>query len=32
VRNGLVVYDLNGMSGVPWEKVPPPAPRKNAKQ
>jgi dihydroorotase len=31
VRNGLVVYDLNGMSGVPWEKVPPPAPRKNAK-
>jgi dihydroorotase len=32
VRNGLVVYDLNGMSAVPWEKVPPPAPRKNAKQ
>ena len=28
VRDGLVVYDLNGMSAVPWEKVPPPAPRR----
>jgi dihydroorotase len=31
LRDGAVVYDLNGMAAVPWEKVPPPAPRKNAK-
>jgi dihydroorotase len=32
IRDGVVVYDLNGLSAIPWEKVPPPAPRKNAKQ
>jgi dihydroorotase len=31
LRDGKVVYDLNGMTAVPWEKVPPAAPRKNAK-
>jgi dihydroorotase len=31
LRDGKVVYDLNGMTTVPWEKVPPAAPRKNAK-
>jgi dihydroorotase len=31
LRDGAVVYDLNGLSGIPWEKLPPPAPRKNAK-
>jgi dihydroorotase len=31
LRDGKVVYDLNGMTAVPWEKVPPSAPRKNAK-
>jgi dihydroorotase len=31
LRDGNVVYDLNGMNAVPWEKLPPPAPRKNAK-
>jgi hypothetical protein len=23
LRDGTIVYDLNGMSAVPWEKVPP---------
>jgi dihydroorotase len=31
LRDGAVVYDLNGMAATPWEKLPPPAPRKNAK-
>jgi hypothetical protein len=22
LRDGTIVYDLNGMSAVPWEKVP----------
>ncbi len=26
LRDGKVVYDLNGMTSVPWEKVPPAAP------
>ncbi len=26
LRDGTVVYDLNGMSALPWEKVPPRAP------
>jgi dihydroorotase len=31
LRDGVVVYDLNGLTAVPWDKVPPPAPRTNAK-
>jgi dihydroorotase len=27
LRDGNIVYDLNGMSAVPWEKVPPQAGR-----
>src|SRR5215813_7187053 len=27
LRDGAVVYDLNGLAALPWEKVPPPAPR-----
>jgi dihydroorotase len=32
VRNGVVVYDLNGLGAVPWEKVPPrtPGPERDA--
>jgi len=28
VARGKVVYDLNGLTAVPWEKAQPPAPRK----
>ena len=27
MRDGAVVYDLNGLASEPWEKMPPPAPR-----
>jgi len=27
LRDGVVVYDLNGLGAVPWDKVPPQAPR-----
>jgi dihydroorotase len=28
LRDGAVVYDLNGLAAEPWEKTAPPAPRK----
>jgi dihydroorotase len=27
LREGTVVYDLNGLASEPWETMPPPAPR-----
>jgi len=31
LRDGVVVYDLNGITATPWEKVPPPARKQAAK-
>ena len=32
LRDGAVVYDLNGIAAEPWETMPPPAPRRPASQ
>jgi len=32
VRDGAVVWDLNGLASEPWEKMPPPTPRNPTRQ